>query len=428
MKPWARTLVRAVPLVACAVPLFAMTVQGWTSSLLYLAFLGATLLLVTGDLPPPDTALRSQRQAVVLALAAPLLATLFSAALRRDGYLPQFDAPLRLALAIPVFLCVARTGFDAGRWLRWVLPASLFIVVAHRAWFGQPAHWPEDRMTTAFVDPLVFGYLSLTFGLMGLMGLSTRAGRRSSLAQGLAGLVTLGLGLALSVLSGSRSGWLAIPLVLACWLHLNLPARWRLGPATVPLVTLAAVALLASSAYFTVHRVQERVQEAIADLHTYSFDKPQPETSLGYRITFVRIAGDLVARHPLAGVGDTAHRPPAPETDFPYATPEAVRASFHSAFHNQVVSDAVRHGLSGGLAALLLLLVPGAVCARHLESVHPQRRRAAALGLCFAICLAVSSLSTEVVDLKYTASLFALMTALLCGATLAQPDSRHGQD
>ena len=98
--------------------------------------------------------------------------------------------------------------------------------------------------------------------------------------------------------------------------------------------------------------------------------------------------------------------------------------AFGSAFHNQVVTNAVRHGVLGGVAAFLLLAVPLGVAARQLSAADEPARRAAAMGLAWSIVLVASSRTTEVVDLKYTASLYALMTALLCGASLA----RHGQD
>ena len=42
------------------------------------------------------------------------------------------------------------------------------------------------------------------------------------------------------------------------------------------------------------------------------------------------------------------------------------------------------------------------------------------MGIVLAVCVLVSSLSTEVFDLKYTASYFSLMLALLCASSLAE--------
>ena len=73
---------------------------------------------------------------------------------------------------------------------------------------------------------------------------------------------------------------------------------------------------------------------------------------------------------------------------------------------------------------LMLLVVPLAVYMRGLRHGDATARHNAALGFAYGACIFVASFSTEVVDLKYTASLYALMTAVLCGGALA----RHGQD
>jgi O-antigen ligase len=308
--------------------------------------------------------------------------------------------------------------------LQFMLPAALALTLAHQWLAPQPRLWGPERMSTHFADPLVFGYLSLAFGLMCLMSISLRGDQRERpwmLAVKIAGV---GLGLYLSVRSGSRSGWIAIPIVVGIWLHLNARPAGERGRVLVPLVAIGMGCALAGAAYGLVPRVNVRIHEAVSDLASYSFQGVAPDSPVGLRVTFLRIAADLIAMHPVAGVGDTAHMPPAAVNAFPYASPLAVATAFKSAFHNQVITNTVRYGLPGGIAAALLLFVPLVVYARQLRCACPVARANARMGLAFAICIAVSSFTTEVVDLKYTASLYALLTALLCGASLAN----HGQE
>jgi O-antigen ligase len=198
----------------------------------------------------------------------------------------------------------------------------------------------------------------------------------------------------------------------------------RAGPAALPLAALLATVIIGASAYALVPKVHERLDEAIGDVTSYSFDGQAPISPVGLRITFLRIASDIVVQHPIEGIGDTSHKPPPPVSRFPYATQFAIDYAYGSAFHNQVVSDAVRHGVLGGLAAALLLIVPLVAYVRGLRHGDAQARHNAALGLAYGGVIVVTSFSTEVVDLKYTASLYALLTAVLCGGALA----RHGQD
>jgi O-antigen ligase len=175
-----------------------------------------------------------------------------------------------------------------------------------------------------------------------------------------------------------------------------------------------AVYLLVPSAY-------ERVNLAVQDLLQYSWNGVTDVGSVRLRITFLRIAADLFMQHPFTGVGDTAHSAPAALTAFAYAAPEAVHHAFRSAFHNQIVTSAVRSGIWGLVAGAGLLLVPALVCMRRLRSTNEVDRVNAAVGLAYFTVIFFSSLSTEVVDLKYLSSLYAAMTALLCGAALAPP-------
>jgi O-antigen ligase len=401
-----------------------MTVPGWAPAMLFLAAALCIVLLAAGRLPAMPDDRRAVATLVVIALAAPLAATIFSAVLRGDPASSQFDAPLRATLAIPVFLVALRCRLDASRGLRWTLPATVVLLVVHRAWFGQPPRWPADRVTTGFADPLVFGYLSLAFALMCLMGISFRSGERSGRTYDAVALVCIAVGMVLSVLSESRSGWVAIPVVVAVWLYVNVQPVRRAGPAALPLAALLATVVIGASAYALVPKVHERLDEAIGDVTSYSFSGPAPVSPVGLRITYLRIASDIVARHPVEGIGDTSHMTPPPLSQFPYATQFALNFAYASAFHNQIVSGAVRHGVLGGVAAALLLIVPLLVYARGLRHGDADARHNAALGFAYGACIFVASFSTEVVDLKYTASLYALLTAVLCGGALA----RHGQD
>jgi O-antigen ligase len=406
-------------LLLCCAPLFVLTVHRWANAVLFLGCPIALvlLLLLRRDLPVPALAPRERRLscAMVCALAAPLAAALLSAALRGDFESSQFDAPSRFLAAIPIFLFVLRSRASVGSFMQWVLPAGLVLALALLEVAGPDPHWPT-RDTTRIVDPLVFGYLTLSFGLMCLASITPREWRGAGRLGVLVRLAGLALGLYLSVRSGSRTGWLAVPIVLAAWLY----HHWgRSHPMATVRAVLGALALTLAT-YLLVPPVAERVDEAVREAADYTWHSIPAETSVGLRITYLRIASDLFAMHPLAGVGDTSRNPPAPPSAFPYASEMAVSAAFSSAFHNQLVSNAVRNGLGGLLATAALLLVPLAICARGLRRSAAGGGKDVAMGFAFCACMVVSSFSTEIVDLKYAASFYGVMTAVLCAAALRE--------
>lgn len=416
MPRWAERLAPFATLLACAAPLFVVTLNGWASGVLFVAGLLAILLLARGRLPQPAWRPGERRwlAACAIALLLPVLSVGIAALLRHDTYAAQFDAPARMLLAIPLLLLVARRRVDAAARLAWILPLSLLVTLAWHVVAGQPDRWPPERMATSFSDPLVFGYLALAFSMMCLMSLTPEDWRRGPNAGVLLRIVGVLLGIYLSVRSGSRSGWAAVPIVLAVWLHLHWGRRhWVASAAGWTLACAAAVA-----AYVAVPVVNQRLGLAMHEFLGYSWRGVASDNSVGLRITFLRMAADLLAQHPLTGIGDIHRAAKGFVGAFAYASPEANAMAFQSAFHNQVATNAVRSGIWGLVATTLLLLVPLAACSRRL--LAPGYRRNAAMGFAFFFTLVVSSLSTEVVDMKYMASFYAVMTALLCGAALAE--------
>lgn len=410
-------------LLACA-PLFVLTVPKWSSAVLFTGALLSVLLLWSGTLPEARLApaARGWARAVVAALCAPILAVALSALLRGDPYPAPFDAPSRFLLGIPLFIFVLRARVDVHRLLRWLLPAALLAALLSLELLGREDRFPEGRDTTTVVDPLVFGYLSLTFGLMCLASITPRQWREREWASLAWRVLGVALGFYLSLRSGSRTGWIAVPVVVGVWLYLH----WGRGHPARSLAVLLVAAAAPVLAYFALPTVEARVDEAWLQFTSYNWTGVAPYSSVGLRITFLRIAADSFALHPFAGMGDTSRLPVHLLPTFPYASPEAREAAFHAAFHNQVVSNAVRYGIGGLLATAALLLVPLALCARQLRHRNLVNRQNAALGFAFSACIVLSSLTTEVVDLKFLASFYTAMVALLCGAALAEREPPTG--
>ncbi len=418
--PWAR-VGAFIGAFLCMAPLFVLTVRGWANIVLFAGMLLCCAFLFRTQRPQLDPSQRPWVWALVVAMLAPFAAVFISSLLQADIYSARFDSPSRSLAGIPILLFVIRTRFDAARVLQYSLPAALAVTLGQQYFAPQPHKWGVDRMATYFADPLVFGYLSLAFGLTCLMSIRLRADERTGppwlLAIQMAGFA---LGIYLSIHSGSRTGWLALPIVLAVWLHIN----WTGAKRGAELAVFAAAALTSALVYFLSDTVHTRVQLAVGDLVHYPWNGVVTlDTSVGLRITYLRMAWDIFIAHPLVGIGDTKS---AIEqlTAFPYATPLALHLAFMAGFHNEVVTNTVRSGVWGGLAAIAILFVPLVIFARHLRDSDAVARRNAALGIAFSTCIVVSSLTTEVLDLKYTASFYAVMIALLCGATLA----RRGQD
>lgn len=397
-------------------PLFLVTVQSWSNALLILGSGLSIFFLMRRQIQPNGDAPEFVfiQKLVVVILVLPFLAIAVSSALRASYTWADYDAPSRFLLAIAIFLFAIRRKINIAAYLQYSVPGSLVITLLHQLYFPQPKLWGPDRMSTYFSDPLVFGYTSLTLGLVSLV--SINAGRKNSKTLVIFKLLGGAIGFYLSVESGSRTGWLAVPIVAAIWLYQLESTNSRRMHRWLPGLYIALVLLLLAFS----STVNQRLALAFHEVFSYSWIGMAPETSVGFRITFLRIALDMFASNPLAGFGDTRGILPAlPGHIANYASPESLRMAVTSGFHNEIVTNAIRSGVLGLVSATLLFGVPLFVFGRQMRSAIAAQRHNALIGLVFVLCIFISSLSTEVFDLKYTASFYALMISLLCASALS---------
>lgn len=141
---------------------------------------------------------------------------------------------------------------------------------------------------------IVFGNLSLLLGVLPLFAL-----RSAWLGRGYRELVMLGAigGITASVLSGSRGGWVALPLILLVAALTQFKRPWRQGRRLGLLV--AALGLLA--VLVAAPTMLARFAQARQDLQDYR--NGQVETSMGMRFVMWQVARDMLPSVPLQGVG-----------------------------------------------------------------------------------------------------------------------------
>jgi O-antigen ligase len=397
-------------------PLFLVTVQSWSNAVVILGAALSLVFVLGRQLEARDDSpgFAGLQKLVVITLVLPFAAIAVSSALRASHAWADYDAPSRFLLAIAIFLFAIRKKINIAAYLQYSAPASLVITLLHQLVFHQPRLWGPDRMSTYFSDPLVFGYTSLTLGLVSLVSINAISKDSKPLVA--FKLLGAAIGFYLSVKSGSRTGWLAAPIVIALWLYQLESVRARRMHLWAPV--LAVVMVLGLLLFSTT--VNQRVLLAFHEVASYSWAGMAPETSVGFRITFLRIAVDMFASQPLAGFGDTRGiLPILPSHIASYASPESLRLAVVSGFHNEIVTNAIRSGVLGLLSAAMLFGVPFYVFGRQMRSAIAAQRNNAFIGLVFKLCVFISSMSTEVFDLKYTASFYAVMISLLCASAIS---------
>jgi O-antigen ligase len=194
-------------------------------------------------------------------------------------------------------------------------------------------------------------------------------------------------------------------------------------------VTVAIVAIVLLASTFASQTVRERFASVQTDLTSLSAG--QPDTSTGIRLELWKAAGQLIAEHPVLGLGAHGYRLAMPTmAKEGVLTPTAAEYGMGEV-HNQVLAYFVDYGLLGLLAILGVYIGPACFFIRAARLSHsPRAHRAALMGLMTAVAFAVFGLTVETFNLKVTVAFYATMVSLFAAfANAAEPaPSRQGQN
>jgi O-antigen ligase len=383
-------------------PTLTLAVHGAASAMLIAAAVISLGVLVTSR-----RSIETDRLVTVtcVALACPLFGTLLSTLWHRELVLQILDAPSRFLICVPLLLVVRRLP---GRLLAWsdlsfMLGAfsSLAVILL------KPYDWGAGRLGSSFLNPIHFGDIALLLGVLSIVSLNWwRKDTRVVKVLKVAGLFA---GLFASQLTGSRGGWVAIPVMVALIVYVRGRGRSGWRQAVLPVVVAAAlVAVYVSSA-----AVRERAHAVSMDLIHYS--QGQKDTSIGIRLQLYEAALSVIPSHAIFGLGANGFANSTQSLiDAGQLTPLA--ASFgRGELHSQLLAYTTNYGIVGGLAMLAIYLVPGMFFWKQLNSPERFRCRAAFMGLLFVAAFFVFGLTVETFDLKMTASFYATIVAILVG-------------
>lgn len=407
-------------------PLLLLVVRSWSSAVLMIgALLCVWELAARRRRNLPHAHGNADADSLVLwfsaGFAAWAAATLLAAAMRGHLDWPLLDSPSRFLLAIPVFFYVRSVGVLGPRILGHSAAAGLFLTLGHQTFFPHDHDWMVGRMSNHFADPLSFGYICLSLAFIVLASLLS--GLKQPRWVFVFQIAAVAIGLYMSVKTASRTGWAVLPLILLCIVFYRFKAVSLKGICVAAALAMSLLVL----GYFVSPTVQERSKATVEEVQAYSFQGLAPETSVGLRITFARMAADLMLENPWTGYGDTQKtRPRMPASVQDYASRDAQDFALSSGFHNETVTNGIQSGVLGVLATLGMFFIPWVIYIHAIRSDNDERRLSGLFGMVFGLTIFVSSISTEVFGLKYTASFYALTTAVLCGLCLRSfnPDSR----
>ena len=398
-------------------PLFLLTVTGWMTHIIAVCALLAFLVLsknkIKGNELIAPEKFTFATKLLSLTFALPLIAILLSQAFRGQFSAPYYDSPAHIMLCIMILLAILKTNPRVVELMSYCFP--LVTLLALGSILIHPnLHWGIDRLSTQAVDPLELGSLSLTFALLSLFSIKLHNSNSRLLL--LFKLIGFCAGVYLSIVSGSRTGWLALPIVVFLWLYYDLK-RFTLPTKTIVAIAITTVLI---SSYFLSSNVHQRIDNVSKDILSYKWntDNPSDYTSVGARISFARMAIFLLEQKPLSGWGDGGFKSVINDPALKFSQIETKTIALEAGFHNDITANMVRSGIWGLISTVALFLVPAIFFISNLRATHKAQRDVAFIALIFLICQFISSLSMEILNLRYSASFFGLMLAVFCGQLL----------
>lgn len=417
--------IRMAALAAALSPFLILTVQGGAGYCYFAVFAAGLLWLRDAANRQTGWRLLVEYKWYVLAMTAYPLAVLLQQVI--GGYvLPRaLDAPARLFLILPGFLLLSAVPASQ---LRAVQIGCALGAVSAACWsvlvLVSPADWViSGRAGNPFTNPIPFGDTAI---LLAFMSAAPRREGSAPTWERALRLFGLACGLFASFVSGSRGGWIAVPIML--WLlTMHLRRQHNVSPglriSVIVIMTLGLTGI-ASTPMF-----HERMNAAISD-----FDKMahgDASTSIGMRVQLWEASWTLFTEHPVLGVGRGRLEASLQEmADQGRISAQIVNA--HA--HNEIFSTMAEMGSIGLIALFLLYFGSSYYFWRHRRSSDPPTATAATMGLVMTFGTIVFGLTIDVFTLIMNAAFYALTTATLLGiianrrATLAAKDASSGAE
>ncbi|MCE8015069.1 O-antigen ligase family protein [Halomonas sp. MCCC 1A17488] len=256
---------------------------------------------------------------------------------------------------------------------------------------------------------ILFGNLGLLMGLLCLAGLSWSFARRERwpwslllIVGGLAGLLT-------SALSGSRGGWIGLP--LAIWVLYRGHGR-RLSLGWRVTLVAALMALLGSLYAMPQTGVATRVDNAVNSLRQYVAGDDEM-TSVSARLEMWRGSSQLILERPLLGWGGSGYQAAMRERGAEGEQDPALGRFWHA--HNDILDAWVKRGVPGLLALLALYFTPLWLFARGVGAGSGEQRALAVAGTLVPVAFIDFGLTYSFLTYPVGGLVYALLITILWG-------------
>ena len=265
-----------------------------------------------------------------------------------DGwYTRELDRPSRFILVLPVLLMLLHSN-NHKEWLWYgVIIGSFgaFVVAIYDRFYLHLGRAQGSEY------PIMFGDTAMLLGLLSFVSvIYYYAQNRFSIA--FISIIAGGLGVAASILSASRGGWIALPLIGA---YILWHSRSLISKKVITLSALSVVTVVVLTFSVPQTGFKDRLLQTSDSLFLY-LSGENKSTSLGMRFDMWITAYHLFQESPILGVGEYGEIAEKKRMVEQGVIPPAMLHFNHA--HNEFINALSQRGLIGLAFLLLVYLVP----------------------------------------------------------------------
>lgn len=321
----------------------------------------------------------------------------------------------RWIVAIPFLIFIYSRKINYVSILDWVLPICVLLSFISSTYFIPSDAW-GDRYTISFMDPLAYGFINLALAMYCLASALVDFKWRTFNFNFILKAIGVLVGVYLSIKTGSRSGWFALPFVVVFLifnLYSEVKSKLLLG------LIFASSSLLAI--YFLSGSVNARINLLFSEVWEYPwYGGVAPETSIGLRITFYRLGAYYFSQSPVFGWGLRGFESIKDDPHVAmFATPFARDFAMGTLFHSEWTTQAVQFGVLGLLGVFYVFLFPLIVFYKY-RNLNYLSRRIYLVGFSYVFVMIVASIGDEVFHSKGMITFYAVIVIGLIATLVVQ--------
>lgn len=316
-------------------------------------------------------------------------------ALRSPYSYGDIGKPIRIILSIPILYLLSTIKINTRfLWFGTCVGASSGGVIA----IYQSLYENHER-ASGFMSPIEFGNISLLLSIILLPSIFTNIKKENWPAL-LVSLIAFTLGILASFLSGTRGGWITLPLISLFILKIYY-SQIRKKHLLLLLILPLSIVLISFSLPQT--NVKKRVYQAKSDIYTY-LASSNKESSIGLRFEMWKSSLLFFKEKPVFGHGELGYNIATRQRVELGESPKKIINFDHP--HNEFLNALVKHGLIGALSLLFVFTGSLSYFLKNIKNKNDEIKDIAIAGCLFLFCIFDFGLSNVFLNRNVGITLF----------------------